>query len=373
MRPLISINKNIFFQSVVRPHKQATWLRNLTSECSSDAAASMSSAIAQNETDSQFMLLPDGRTLGFSEYGPESGYPVLYFHGYPSSRLEVSAVAKIAHRRGIRFFGLDRPGFGLSTYAPNRKIMDWPQDVKAFANHVGLKKFAVMGGSGGGPYALACAQGLPKEIMSVVGLFASAVPWDRDGYHDVSWARYFTYLAAHYTPWTFKVAGDGIVGSTRWLVTTTWAKRWIDSLLEGMANKEKEDWEKKGGEDGVTSSRGTPDDYENKPIPQRREEAIKIIMEAFRQGAQPTVQEAVLLTTDWGIKFEEVDFNPILIWHGTNDTNASMRMAKWMADRLPHSYLKEYEGVDHYQIVNYLEEIVAELVTDEMIAEWKER
>lgn len=34
--------------------------------------------------------LPDGRNLAYAVYGPADGRPVLYFHGTPSSRLEIS-------------------------------------------------------------------------------------------------------------------------------------------------------------------------------------------------------------------------------------------------------------------------------------------
>jgi pimeloyl-ACP methyl ester carboxylesterase len=366
MRALISPKRLLTFQASARHRKLGTWPFNLNT-ASRLGVGQMSSTNTQNAKDSQLMQLPDGRILGFSEYGPETGYPIVFFHGYPSSRLEVAAVSKIAHRRGLRVYGLDRPGFGLSTYAPDRKIMDWPNDVRAFAEHVGLNKFAVMGGSGGGPYALACAKGLPKEMMSVVGLLASAGPWEA-GIRDIGWLAYLTHLAASYTPWTLRVLADGAVGSTGWIVTTARVQGWIDSLLEGMTKKEKEEWEKKREASGIT----TEEEYESKPIPQRREEVIRILMEAFRQGSQPSVHEAVLLTTDWGIKFEEVVFDPILIWHGVNDANAPIGMIRYMAERLPHAKLKEYKDVDHYQLIKFLEEILEELVTDEMLLEWKE-
>lgn len=56
--------------------------------------------------------------------------------------------------------------------------MDWPNDVQVFAKGMGLNRFAVMGLSGGGPFALACAHALPKDIVAAVGLFASGGPWE---------------------------------------------------------------------------------------------------------------------------------------------------------------------------------------------------
>uniref|UniRef100_A0A8H7NIA3 AB hydrolase-1 domain-containing protein n=1 Tax=Bionectria ochroleuca TaxID=29856 RepID=A0A8H7NIA3_BIOOC len=103
-------------------------------------------------------------------YGSREGKPLLLFHGYPSSRLEASGVDELARRRGIRVISLDRPGNGLSTMQPNRTIMDWTVDIRAFAEGMKLDRFAIIGGSGGGPYALACAHALPREMVAGVGL-----------------------------------------------------------------------------------------------------------------------------------------------------------------------------------------------------------
>ncbi|OQE05926.1 hypothetical protein PENVUL_c021G10365 [Penicillium vulpinum] len=79
-------------------------------------------------------------------------------HGYPQCRLEASAVEHIFRQRGIRVIAPERSGFGVSTVRSNRRIMDWPVNFQPLAHHLSLSHFAVIGGSGGGLYALACAQ-----------------------------------------------------------------------------------------------------------------------------------------------------------------------------------------------------------------------
>ncbi|KAJ5095489.1 hypothetical protein NUU61_004845 [Penicillium alfredii] len=102
---------------------------------------------------SQIFRLPDGRALGYADYGSPTGYPVIYCHGYPSSRLEgfMFDLHGTLHRNQIRLIAPDRPGFGLSTVKPDRRIMDWPADVKVLAQHLGLSHFAVLGCSGAVP------------------------------------------------------------------------------------------------------------------------------------------------------------------------------------------------------------------------------
>src|SRR5262245_6028460 len=101
----------------------------------------------------QTLKLKDGRNLGFAQFGADSAPPVFYFHGWPGSRLE----AGFFEIPGVQMIGVDRPGYGLSDPHPKRKLADWPNDVAALADHLGFGKFAIVGMSGGGPYAAACA------------------------------------------------------------------------------------------------------------------------------------------------------------------------------------------------------------------------
>ncbi|KAJ5748987.1 uncharacterized protein N7511_010683 [Penicillium nucicola] len=145
------------------------------------------------------MRLPDGRILGYAEYGPETGYPLIYLHGYSQCRYEGSVIENVLHRHGIRMVAPDRPGFGLSTNQPNRRIADWPDDVQALAGHLGLSRFALMGGSGGGPYILACAHALPHEMMSAVGILAGGGNW-KAGAHHMPFVYRASAFAAEYWP-----------------------------------------------------------------------------------------------------------------------------------------------------------------------------
>ena len=65
------------------------------------------------------MRLSDGRTLGYAEYGCETGHPLMFMHGYPQCRLEPSTIDHIFRQRGIRVIAPERPGFGLSTVQPD--------------------------------------------------------------------------------------------------------------------------------------------------------------------------------------------------------------------------------------------------------------
>ena len=129
---------------------------------------------------SQTIVLPDGRHLGFAEYGDPAGQPVFHFHGSAGSRLDRPAGESILWKQGIRFISVERPGHGLSDFQSNRRLVDWPKDVSELADQLDLKAFYIEGWSAGGPHALACACFLPDRVKAVA-LIASGAPMKRDG------------------------------------------------------------------------------------------------------------------------------------------------------------------------------------------------
>jgi pimeloyl-ACP methyl ester carboxylesterase len=110
------------------------------------------------------MVVPDGRALAYSECGAPGGVPIMYCHGGPGSRLDLVWFDRTFADLGVRVIAADRPGYGGSTPQPGRTWNDWPTDVAALGDHLGLDRFAVMGLSSGGPYAVACASLLAGRV-----------------------------------------------------------------------------------------------------------------------------------------------------------------------------------------------------------------
>jgi pimeloyl-ACP methyl ester carboxylesterase len=310
----------------------------------------------RDSIDSQTLTLPDGRILGYAEFGHPKGRPLLFFHGFPASRLEAWGAHKIARRCQIRVISIDRPGFGLSTFQTGRRITDWPNDVLAFANQMNLKRFDVLGGSGGGPYALACALKLPKEMVSAVGVMAGAPPWEA-GVKKMSRSRRAISWAANKMPATLGVVADALVGMARWTVASGPVTRRIDTWIESERRKETT----KLKTDSVKPA-NMDDEDDHSTVVEQRERLLRIVFDGFCQGSQAFVQEAQLLSSqDWGFKFEDISYDPVHIWHGTEDANAPFPMIQYMAKRIPHSILHEFEGETHYTMHKHLEQILMEL------------
>lgn len=301
---------------------------------------------AQRRRYNQTITLPDGRKLGYAEAGSPTGYPLFIFHGFPGSRLEARGLEDIGRRHNIRIIATDRPGYGLSTYHRTFRITDWPADVQDLAQHLELKRFAVLGGSGGGPFALACANAIPAQTLTSVGLLASAGPWEA-GTRDVPTSARIGSWAATYCPSFATVLLDFVINLAKRLAYTDMGKNFTDKALSKAIK--------------TAGKEQAPAQEQQKAVKERRERAMSIFLEPFAQGSKGFAREAYLLTHPYGFRFE--DIKPMVyLWHGTKDSNSPIHMVRYMANRLPNCKLREFEGETHFTIMKHLEEIVTTLV-----------
>ena len=116
------------------------------------------------------------RVLGIAEFGDPDGRLILWHHGTPGARRQIPIAARrAADRLGVRLVCVERPGAGDSTDHRYRSFREWADDAAALVDHLGHDEFAVVGLSGGGPYALACAHGLADRVTAV-GLLGTVCP-----------------------------------------------------------------------------------------------------------------------------------------------------------------------------------------------------
>jgi pimeloyl-ACP methyl ester carboxylesterase len=128
------------------------------------------------------LTLADGRVLAVHDSG--GGAPALVWqHGSPQSGALLDPLVAAAGARGVRLVGYGRPGYGGSSPNPGRDVASAAADVAQLADALGLERFAVMGASGGGPHALACAALLPGRVLGVVSL-AGLAPFSGAGWYD---------------------------------------------------------------------------------------------------------------------------------------------------------------------------------------------
>lgn len=305
----------------------------------------------------QTVDLPDSRILGFAEYGDPHGYPLIFFHGFPSCRYEVWTIHSMLKRKGIRLIAPDRPGFGLSTFQPHRKIIDYASDITCLADHLELDKFAIIGASGGGPYALACAKRIPARRLLAVGLFASAGPLRVEGkggdelMRDIRGSSKLFEKGVYSAPRLTNLVIKLVIGPAKWALGQKWIIKILDSRLRKSEVKAVMG---SGADDETEAGRPGPGEF-----------LSLCFKETFRQGSESMVQEARLYALPWGFELSEILYDKIQLYHGTQDVNAPINQIRYMVERLPHCELKEYEA-DHFGMAERVEEILDEIVTEKV-------
>lgn len=296
------------------------------------------------------IILPDGRDLGYAEYGDPAGEPVLYMPGFPSSRIEGAGLDPEATRVGARIIAVDRPGYGLSSPHKERTLLSHAQDVQALANHLGLQRYGVLGISGGGPYALACAKVLNPEKLRAVSIVCGLGSPDM-GYKGMNWW--------HRLGWTY---GQRLApGLCRWWFSREPAAR-LDLSEEERMTRIRNAFEK-------DKTRMHPKD-----IPVLGAESfmwmhLRRSAEVHKQGIYGLSEDFRLLSSDFGFRIEDIRKDlPVQLWHGRLDNFVPLQHGEKVAARLGDNAHLEISDDTHASIWaerkgEYLAALVAAIKT----------
>jgi pimeloyl-ACP methyl ester carboxylesterase len=284
------------------------------------------------------VTLPDGRRLGYVECGDAYGKPVFCFDGWPSSRWGALLKDAEAAAAGVRLVGVDRPGMGISDFAPDGTLLGWPDDVAALANSLGLDRWAVWGISGGAPFALACAHQLPDRVTAC-GVVSSAAPIELT-------IREYP-LAIR---WQFALARR-VPAAIRLLLWMRTGRHYTTDYETARAAFEK------GLEQAVGPDSGFRDDPGN-------DLTVHMLREAFRRGMRGPAYEGRLLVGDWGFNLEDVTHEHVYLWHGEMDTQSPPAAAREMVQRIPHCEATFYADEAHAStVVHHAEEMLRTLAS----------
>lgn len=286
--------------------------------------------------ESKNTLLKDGRTLVYSEYGDPTGTPIIGFHGTPSSRLMMKVVEKAALKSGARIIAPERPGYGISRPFSNRVLLDYPNDIVELADNLRLTRFAVMGASGGGPYALACAMKAPKRVTVAA-------------------------LVSGIGPLTLPESTRDMLRMNRLMFNL--GRRWpqlVGFLLPKLTRASLRSMNKH-------VQQGTS------PTPAMSPEVFAIMVadqqEAVSNGGQGIVFDMKILWQPWGFELENVQ-TKVLLFHGEADDLAPVRLAHYIADNLPNCEAVFYPEEGHIDpLTRHIDDIIEKVVKASSISE----
>jgi pimeloyl-ACP methyl ester carboxylesterase len=232
--------------------------------------------------------------LGYAEFGDPDGRLVLWHHGTPGARRQIPLVGRrAAERLGVRLVCVERPGVGASTDHRYRAIREWAADAAKVVDHLGHDEFAVVGLSGGGPYALACAHELPDRV-TVVGILGSVCPVAGP---DAAPGASIVNLAARFQ-WSLQPFRS-LLGVGLWLL--------IQPLVPFTHRAYR-----------LYASRMPAGDREVFDDPDIEAMFIDDIVHASRQRFGAVAHDAALFGRDWGFSIRDIDV-PVFWWHGDAD------------------------------------------------------
>lgn len=260
------------------------------------------------------VLLPDGRTLHAYDARPGDGpelLTVVWHHGTPNVGAPPRPLFDAAGRLGVRFVSYDRPGYGRSTPVPGRPVGSAAADVAAVADALGVPRFAVLGHSGGGPHALACAALLPDRVTAAVSA-AGLAPFDADGLE-----------------WFAGMAPSGEAS--------------LRAAAAGRAAKEHHE------------RTAAPYDPQLTPADLAALHGDwawfdEVVGPAAAQGPAPLVDDDLAYVAPWG--FDPADVRaPVLLLHGTDDRVVPPAHAHWLAAHLPDAELRVVPGTGHISVL----------------------
>jgi pimeloyl-ACP methyl ester carboxylesterase len=281
------------------------------------------------------ITLPDGRRLAYAEYGDPGGSAVLLFHGLPGSRLSWGRLPSEPPPPGLRLVAPDRPGYGGSDPNPGRTLLDWADDVRALADALDLPHFSVVGVSGGGPGALACAWKLPDRVTSA-RVVSSPAPPDAPGvFEKMSRINRFFMALARRVPALSTL-------NVRFLAAVIRRNpgRYIDTLQRKLHEV-----------DRALLAR-----------PEVRQMLIDDFREALGAGPQGMVDDmAANHGRPWGFALDAIE-TEVRIWSCDLDRSVPPAMGRYLNETLPTSRITYVPNAGHLWVLVHLGEVLETLL-----------
>ncbi len=285
-----------------------------------------------------FIQLQDGAVVAFEEYGDANGVPLIFCHGWPSSRTMARLTDEPARDLGIRIISPDRPGISGSSLQPDRKLSDWPRVVERIVDHLGVREFRMLAISGGAPYAYATAAAMPQQVRAIA-------------------------IVGGAPPMAELVDAEGLLPLYRWMLALYRTQPRLLRRLFYLARP-------------VLSLRPPvrfrplllkmlmlrPCDAESLRDAAAFEAIFESQRRAWRGSVEGVMVDAQIYAQAWGFALEDVQV-PVRLWHGKQDRAFSVRLAEQVAKRLPNCKARFVDDAGHYSLpIRHMREILKDLI-----------
>ena len=286
-----------------------------------------------------FVQLENGAVVAFEEYGDAKGVPVIFCHGWPSSRTMAQLTDEPARELGVRIVSPDRPGISGSSPQLNRKLADWPRVIERVLAHLGIGEFRALAVSGGAPYAYVMAAAMPERVQAIA-IVCGAIPMaEREDARGL--LPLYRWMLALYRSRPELLRN--LFCMTRPVLALRLPVRLRPLLLKMLMLR--------------------PCDAESLRDAAAFEAIFESQRRAWRGSAQGVMADAQIYAQPWGFSLEDI-FVPVRLWHGKQDRAFSVQLAEEVAKRLPNCKARFIDDAGHYSLpIRHTREILQDLIS----------
>jgi pimeloyl-ACP methyl ester carboxylesterase len=297
----------------------------------------------------QVIRVSGERGVAVDCWGDPNGFPVFLLHGTPGSRKGPVPRASVLYRLGVRLICYDRPGYGDSERDKGRRVASAGGDVLAIADALGLGEFGIVGRSGGGPHALACAALISEERLRSVAVLVGLAPSDAE---DLDW---FGGMTDSNVDEYGKASCDADDAEAAIL-----AEEVVTADLTKRAEEIRRDPETLLAR--IKAEMAGPDERIVADVAIYRQ-LMRTYQEAVKQGADGWIDDVLAFRRPWGFALEDIKV-PVLLWHGEEDVFSPAEHSRWLAKRIPMAKIEVQEGAAHFDAVRVLPRLLARLMAE---------
>jgi pimeloyl-ACP methyl ester carboxylesterase len=280
--------------------------------------------------DARTVKLSNGTTIGYAEYGAPDGMPLIALHGMPNTHLMWKSIHQDAIECGIRVIAPDRAGYGLSNAHVPRTLLDYPDEVAALADALDMERFVILGASGGGPYAYACAYKLTNRLTAAMIVSSIAPLKLLNATREMDRMNRLIFNLGRVSPFITSVVLTAL----------------LKSSLPAMRQY-------------IQSGRSPSPDLS----PENYALIAQDLAEVVRTGRRGIASDLKIYWRDWGFRLEDIA-TEVYLWHGGADKLAPVECAQYIAAHLPNRHAHYFPDEGHVEpLIKHTHEILDKVNT----------